>query len=167
MRTVLTRCQSCGRNVLCRRNSKGKAPRGENNQVCSRNKMLIWVLRAMWTESRQQKVAWRGRQGPAQQGFLNHGGCLHFIPLQKTIRGFQQSSGLWGYTIVKARCSVGKVWESAVWESGGEVRAEGRREELMMSRTGRGRTTTTSDEGRQEGEACVSGEQVWLREPTH
>ena len=35
----------------------------------------------------------------AQQGLLNHGGCLPFNPIEKASGGFQQSSSLMEYTI--------------------------------------------------------------------
>lgn len=45
-----------------------------------------------------------GRKGLDQQGFLNLGGCSHFILLQKTTGGFQRNSGLMRYTILKDDC---------------------------------------------------------------
>lgn len=60
-------------------------------------------------------MGWRGRQGPAQQGSLNHAGCLHFILLQKTVGGFQQSHGLMGYSILKDHCCI----QNALYVGGG------------------------------------------------
>lgn len=36
-----------------------------------------------------------------QQGFLNCGGCLHFILLHRAVEGFQQSSSFLGNIILK------------------------------------------------------------------
>lgn len=90
-------------------------------------------------------MVWRGRRGPAAQDFLNHGGCLRFIPLQKTVEGFP-SSGLLGHKIFKARFCTGNGLYAGEGR-GGRSGLKWSREEVMISRTGRGSNIRTSGGG--------------------
>lgn len=110
-------------------------------------------------------MVWRGRRGPAAQDFLNHGGCLRFIPLQKTVEGFP-SSGLLGHKIFKARFCTGNGLYAGEGR-GGRSGLKWSREEVMISRTGGGSNIRTSGGGvgggGQEGEADVS-RQIFTKE---
>lgn len=107
-----------------------------------------------------------GSSGPAPQGFVNHGGCLRFIPLRKTLRGFP-SSGPLGRKIFKGQCRTGNGLcgrGTGRWERKTEVVQERGDHEPDLGGGGSGiRTSGGGEEGWQAGEAYIS-RQIFTKE---
>lgn len=124
-----------GKSVLCRRNSQSKSPWMENGVHVLTAQMLICALGATWTESGQSEMGWRGRKGPAQQGFLNHGGVRILFCDRKPLEVFSRVLAWWDIQFLKITAveRMGCMWGEG-WE-GKNGRLKWSSKELIMSWT--------------------------------